>query len=178
MTVIDKSINRCPVCDLEKETNNHMFQCVTSFDQHPIKNFQNALNKIHTDPKITTIMIHMIKNDISNKQLKNKYKLDLHITQALIQQESIGNQLITHGKIAKSWINIQKRYQTFHPSSISSDIWSIKLIQSLMQCSIQIWKSRNDFNNKPKRDITSSQAYRNNSTIFQTFFNRYERYQV
>jgi len=108
-------------------------------------------------------------NNISSSQLKNKYKDDLLITQALIQQGKIGYNLVSHGKIAKLWINIQKRYLIFHPSPMSTDIWAIKLIHSLMKCSIQIWKSRNDFNNMPKEICNSSQIHRNNLNIHQIY---------
>ena len=106
------------------------------------------MRKINSDSRLITIFTHFVRQDTNCTQLKNKYKHDKLIQKALKHQEVIGIKQICHGKIAKSWARVQESFQVFHPTSHHTSIWSSKFIAILMKCTVQIWKTRNDINNK------------------------------
>ena len=56
----------------------------------------------------------MIKQEIPYSQIKQKYINDQHIITALTDQQTLGHNLLFHGKIAKTWNDSQQKYHHFH----------------------------------------------------------------
>ena len=159
---IENSTDKCPICTSAPESISHMFQCSSQLSNK--KKLINALKKRNIDPAIIDSIIHLALNNDTQKLLQ-KYSTQPYITTAILQQSQLGSQHILHGKISQCWHSAQCQYAQHHPSPSFQASWPIQFINSLLTFSLQLWKTRNDFNNQSQNPTSSSNIGKTNSQI-------------
>ena len=147
------------------ETTQHMIQCTLQHNPELLQAYEEKELKHGTDPRIIKCIQHLIKQDIPYAQIKQNYINDQHIINALNDQETLGHNLIYHGKIAKTWTESQQQFHHFHNNHTTNSNWAPRFINHLLHLTIQIWKTRNKINNDNNIPNISTETNRINSQL-------------
>ena len=65
---------------------------------------------------------------------------------------------------------VQQKYEIYHISPVNCQNWETNLINKLMNLSIQIWKTCNEYNNQNSNQCKSYNYQRRNSTITYLYY--------
>ena len=125
LSKIDKKQYLCPVCKTQDETTSHMIECTLKHNPDLLQTYEKNELKHGTDPRIVRCILHLLRKDTTAKQLKHKYASDQHIINAISQQQNLGYKLLFHGKITKTWSDIQQEYHKYHNNYTFNSNWPL-----------------------------------------------------
>ena len=142
--------HRCPSCDQDYETDDHIYQCAhiqrLQWRQDLIRDVHDTLGSFLSPDLLAVIKIGLTSFfSTSPPAFSERFPVnDLPQLQLLItQQTAIGWDHFIRGKLSKEWSQAQYSYATrFHLVDASKN-WTVTLCRLLANSSFKLWEIRN-----------------------------------
>ena len=133
----------CPLCGKAEETQSHLFQCDSTFNEHEYISINMELKKSGTCPIILAAIMFILKGEIPNESG------DEECDAAIKRQCEIGAHNLWSERLSEKWGNIQSRFwdHQIHPKR-NVEKWYRRVIGEIIGSAYNIWKHRNTVNNE------------------------------
>ncbi len=143
--------SRCPACNAEEESNNHMFQCTAvsrrSWQSNCITTLRKQAENNRTDPKLVHILLAGMRSyfDDSNLPLDEFSQYPEPYQELIHAQEAIGWDHLIRCRFATLWGTLQQDYMhRAHPTiKFDESKWLSKLLNPLIVECHTLWTLRN-----------------------------------
>jgi hypothetical protein len=138
--------DNCPCCDKEDETTTHFPFCDSPHMQEAytkqLDSFITWIKETDTDPAIAVYFTTVLQDKAFPPTLD---EMEPHIDQAAQHQQSIGWDNLLFGRIATSWMELQRDHFKTTNSRRSPERWAADMAYRLLQLSHGLWMARNGY---------------------------------
>jgi hypothetical protein len=138
--------DNCPCCDKEDETTTHFPFCDSPHMQEAytkqLDSFITWMKETDTDPAIAIYFTTVLQDKAFPPTLD---EMEPHIDQAAQHQQSIGWDNLLFGRIATSWMELQRDHFKTTNSRRSPERWAADMAYRLLQLSHGLWMARNGY---------------------------------
>ena len=140
--------DRCPICNEENETTQHVIQCkdetVQNMLQEEFNNLHKWLTTIQTSSELRECITSCLKQWTQKGTIDYK-PTNLILQQAIKEQEDIGWLRFFQGFWTPKWRNCQEQYMNMTNSSKSPILWTSKTQRRIWRIAWSTWRHRNNY---------------------------------